>query len=358
MFSWLSPGRGGRRVVVLLAALVFLGVAVAPASAQAQKRVVKVMTYNMDAGTDFLYFLYGPDLGTAFLQTYAELQAANFEGRANRMADMLASEMPYVVALEEVTLWEWVDNRGVPQLPIADQLQLLKQAIRAKKLPYKVVTVQRLTNLYLPIEAMGMVFHFLDMNVLLVRTDLSQAELDVSNVQQARYAASVEPIPGFVEVNGWLSADLKIRGKNVRLFGTHLASATSALDPLQPAQGAELIEIMSRSPYPVILAGDFNSDMSGLGNFPSDATPTAPNIVAAGYDDVWTEAGHAAYEGLTWPLYWEDFLADTFPNMGPIERIDLIFAKGLEVLDAKTVGTAPVYPSDHVGVVATLLIEK
>ena len=105
---------------------------------------------------------------------------------------------------------------------------------------------------------------------------------------------------------------------------------------------------------PVILAGDFNSDAEHTGNW-VDQTPTSDWIAAAGFADVWPTM-HPGDPGLTWPLFFEDFLAPI--PIVPLERIDLIFVRGLAVLDAQRTGTEAPFGSDHTGVVATLLIEK
>jgi endonuclease/exonuclease/phosphatase family metal-dependent hydrolase len=195
---------------------------------------------------------------------------------------------------------------------------------------------------------------FLDRNVILARTDLKKSELKLSNVQSGIYEATIAPLPGFPEVmNGWLSVDAKIRGKKLRFFATHLESPLSQNDPTQVLQGMELIEIMQESELPVILAGDLNSDASGLGIGP-DQTPTAAMIVEAGYADTW-QTLHPDELGLTWPLYVEDIYAG--PS-SPFERIDLIFARDLEVLDVEVVGSSSPFPSDHAGVVATMQIGK
>ncbi len=358
MSSWLARARGGRTLAVLLVAAAFLlAVGAAPASAQADKRVVKVMTYNMDAGTDFLYFFYSNgDFVTAYGQTVAELEASQFEARAGRLADKIAAEKPYLVSLQEVTLWDYV--MGTTQVGVlADQLDLLKAALKARKLPYKVVAVQNLTNIGLPVGG-GVDFHFLDRNVILARTDLTQAELGLSNVQMGVYEARIELLGMFTQINGWMSVDAKIRGKSLRFFATHLESPQSATDNTQVLQGLELLQLADLSPYPVIFAGDFNSDASGS-PYAVDMTPTAQLIVEAGlFVDAWTAAGHNTLTGLTWPMFWEDTNAGVYPDGTPIERIDLIFARDLDVLDAKVVGTTAPYPSDHAGVVATLLIDK
>ncbi len=356
MFSRLSGRCRGRAFGILFVLAVFLlVVAASPASADSDKRVVKVMTYNMDAGSDFAYFFVLP-FESAFQATLAELEANDFAGRAGRLADKIADEKPYLVSLQEVTVWDYVLDTGDRYSLIADQLDLLKAALHERHLPYKVLVTQPLTDLYVPLGG-GVNFHFLDRNVILARTDLTQAELALSNVQAGIYGATIDPLPGFHQVNGWMSVDAKIRGKNIRVFATHLETALSSEDPTQMLQGQELIQIMNESPFPVVLAGDFNSDLSGLGHGP-DLTPTASWIVEAGYADCWT-ALHAADEGLTWPLFPEDIYT-IYPPAWPFpsERIDLIFAKGFEVLDAKVVGDTEPFLSDHAGVVATLLIEK
>jgi hypothetical protein len=77
-------------------------------------------------------------------------------------------------------------------------------------------------------------------------------------------------------------------------------------------------------------------------------------ILEAGYADTW-QTLHPGELGLTWPLYLEDIHAG--PS-SPFERIDLIFARDLEILDVVVVGSNRPFPSDHAGVVTTLQIEK
>ena len=347
-------GRGVRRWgLLVLVAIFVMSFTMPPLSADSDKRVVKVMTYNMDAGTDFLWFFVpGIDLPTAITLTYQELEATDFHGRAGWLADRVAAEQPYLVSLQEVTLFETVTGTGQRVALLADQLTLLEEALADRGLHYRVLAVQPLTNVIVPL-AEGAYLRFLDRNVLLARTDLSQAELAVSNVRSGWYQATIELLPGFVEVNGWLSVDAKIRGKSVRFFATHLEAASGPLDDTQIRQGQELIGLRGQSTLPVILAGDFNSDASGLGIGP-DQTPTASMIVGAGYADVW-QSLRPGEPGLTWPLYLEDVFAG--PS-SPFERIDLIFARGLDFLNVDIVGISNPFPSDHAGVVATLRIEK
>jgi endonuclease/exonuclease/phosphatase family metal-dependent hydrolase len=117
---------------------------------------------------------------------------------------------------------------------------------------------------------------------------------------------------------------------------------------------------LNASPYPVILAGDFNSDASPLGKGP-DLTPTAGNISAAGYTDVWQKLHLPPDYGLTWPRYLEDInpVPASQEPATPTERIDLIFEKGLTPLNIKLIfGTNAPLASDHMGVMATLQFGK
>lgn len=354
MVSRLARHRVGRTVGFLLVTVaLLLAFAAAPATAQGHNRVLKVMTYNMDAGTDFVYFFaYWPDVGAAFTATLTELQNSGFEARAAALAKKIEAEKPDLVALEEVSVWDYVQDDGTRIALLADQLALLKAALHKNKLAYTVVTQQPLSSLGLPLAA-NYNFHYLDRNVVLARADLAAAELSISNVVAHTFSAVTEPLPGIVQVNGWISLDVKARGRDIRFFATHLVSNDT---PAQVAQGDQLIEAMDESPFPVVLAGDFNSDSSGLGVGP-DQTPTAGNIVAAGYADAWASV-RQPWEGLTWPLFWEDIYAGVLPDGAPVERIDLVFSKGFAVQKAKVVGTEPPYPSDHAGVVAWLELNK
>ncbi len=337
--------------VMLLVAALTLSLTMAPALADSDKRVVKVMTQNMDAGTDLLFF-FVTDPITATQLTYSELLATDFKGRAGLLADQIVIQQPYLISLQEVTLWQTISATGEIGI-LADQLDLLMNALAARHLKYKVVAHQNLTDITAPLGD-GSYLRFLDRNVILARTDLKQSEMALSNVRSGIYQATITPVPGFPEeLNGWISVDAKIRGKSLRFFGTHLEAPLNQSDSTQVLQGWELIDIMGQSKIPVILAGDLNSDASGLGIGP-DQTPTAAMIVEAGYADAWHTL-HPEELGLTWPLYLEDIFAG--PSI-PFERIDLIFSRNLEILDVAVVGNITPFPSDHAGVVATLRIEK
>jgi hypothetical protein len=381
--------------LMLLIATLTLSVIISPALAKCDKDksdkrdepVVKVMTYNMDAGTDLLYF-FNPALTPIdpntnehmdpITATIGELEASNLPGRAELLVKQIAKEKPDLISLQEVT--EWVINLD-PKNPNSisidiDQLDLLMDALKALHEKYKVVTVQELTDIP-PIYSEGYL-GFLDRNVILARSEVDVLGTDsglytenIYNTIISIYGSYDAAYPSFgplldlleLEQDGWLSVNAKVGGKRFLFFGTHLESAIGSWDVTQEGQGQELIQtiIPSQNPsgLPVILAGDFNSDASGY-PYALDKTPTADMIYSAGYDDTW-DTLHPKKLGLTWPLFLEDPpIYDDLPT--PCERIDLIFEQGLKVQEVEVVGANPthrgLYPSDHAGVVAILEIEK
>ncbi len=355
MFSWIARVSGGRRLGTLLVVAAFLlGIAAAPATAQSDKRVVKVMTYNMDAGTDFLYFFALPnDPVTAAQLTYQELLNTDFRGRAGLIADQIAAAKPDLVSVQEATLWETLGSKG-KRVVLADELDLLREALRGRHEEYRVVGIQELSDLAAPLGD-GSYVRFLDRNVILARLGPGTPEL-VSNVRMGVYAAHRDPIPGFPEINGWMSVDVKAGDTKCRFFATHLTSPISETDATQVFQGLELIQLLNASPLPVVLAGDFNSDATGGAGGGVDQTPTAGLIFQAGYAEVW-HVLRPNEDGFTWPLFFEDLFPGRDFFSGP-ERIDLVFVKGVVPLSIDLVGSTSPFPSDHAGVVATLLIEK
>jgi endonuclease/exonuclease/phosphatase family metal-dependent hydrolase len=327
---------------------------VSPAWADSDKRIVRVMTQNMDAGTDLLYFFVA-DPFTATELTYSELLATDFIGRTDLLAAQIESQQPYLISLQEVTLWQTIHLTGEITSTVADQLDLLMDALAARHLHYAVVASQDLTDIAAPLPGDDYL-RFLDRNVILARTDLKQSEMALSNSRSGIYVARIAPVEGFPEaLNGWLSVDAKIRGKSLSFFCTHLETAIAPDDFTQYLQGLELMAITGQSKLPVILAGDFNSDASGFGIGP-DQTPTAAMIVGAGYTDAW-QTLYPAEPGFTWPLYLEDVYVGYPVNLFS-ERIDLIFSRNLGIQDVEIVGNQEPFPSDHAGVVATLQVEK
>lgn len=324
------------------------------ARADADKRVLKVMTRNMDAGTDFGWFFVIPDLPSAVQVTFNEVLASDIPGRAVLLAAEIAAERPDLIALEEATTWQAGPPGGAPTV-VLDQLQLLLDSLASRGLHYTVVAAQSLSSAALP-SSSGEIVSFTDHDAILARTDLQHSEMSLSNVQQGVYQAefdfpvgtSVLPVP-----RGWLSVDVKVRGKVMRFFCTHLESTIASIPSstaVQVAQADELLGIAATARVPVVLAGDFNANAE-VG---PDQTATTDDILAAGFTDTWRQFNPAG-TGFTWPLFLEDFQAPT--PTSPFERIDLIFTRGLNSTSVKQTGLAAPWSSDHVGVVSTVQLE-
>lgn len=342
-------------ILPILVAALTAGLSASPAPG-CDARTVKVMTYNMDAGTDFLYLLDpSTPLPQAVQLTVEEVMATDFAGRAASMADQIGAAAPDLVALQEVTLWEMMSGHRRVQV-VADQLALLTAALEAKGLHYTVVTVERLTDLSVPLSD-TLTIRYVDRDAVLVRSDAGRDALKISNIQAAKYAATIDVLGMFEQVNGWISMDVTAGPRRFRFFATHLESPLAPDDSTQLAQANELIALMNDSPLPVILAGDFNSDAAGgIGGGP-DRTASAGLLRDNGYADAWKTLGMNESDGFTWPLFFEDGWEDRGYSL-PSERIDLIFLKGVEPVTIERVGVTQPFPSDHAGVVATLLLEK
>ena len=322
--------------------------------AASKKPAITVMTYNMDSGTDLqlvFYFMESdPTLGVQL--TYEELMAAGLPQRAALLADQIAAKQPDLVALEEATLWRTGPTIDTAEQPLFDQLQLLLDALAARGRKYTVVAKNELTDAALPMSS-TFALRYTDRDVLLARSDLRRSDLDISNVQIRRYTNTVSFF-GMDALRGWISADVTVSGTTFRFAATHLESTYAQYPEItayQVAQAQELLEALKDSPFPVILAGDFNSNAEPT---PYEQTPTIPLILSSGYTDVW-RAAHPGAAGFTWPLFLQDPMGPN-PN-GPYERIDLIFSRGLAAEWVKQVGAEAPFASDHAGVTARFLLE-
>ncbi len=349
-----------RKLIVLLCLMLALtawGFAAEPAA-------VKIMTQNMDAGTDLTFAVgellgvFPPGVGVEL--TYQEILAADIPHRAALLAARVVNEKPDLLTLQEVTLWRTGASVDSATNVLADQLQLLLADLAAAGVPYDIVAVDTLGDFALP-KASGGVLRSTDRDVLLMRADLRPPAFHLSDVHANTYDA-VYSIGGLQVPSGWISATVHSGNRHFRLVTTHLQSPVPG-DPtattVQIAQASQLIHELRNSTVPVVLAGDFNSDaIAGIDGHGPDATSTAAMIQAAGYPDTWTVAGSGL--GPTWPLYLEDqYPPPFFVQSFPFERIDLIFSQGMSVISVEQIlspGPAanqwPYFGSDHAGVIA------
>ncbi len=314
------------------------------------KRVVTVMTRNMDAGTDLNLILGSPaDIPAGVTATIQEVIGSDVPGRAERLAEEIRTTHPDLIALQEVT--EWRQGACEATAVLYDQLQLLLDALAARHMSYEVLKVQTLFAVEAPAESgcVGMT----DRNAVLVTSDQQSAGIKIDNVQSVLYATTLDlGSLGFTSLplviyHGYITADVQAGSEKFRFVNTHLDS-TYSFDPmgeLQVAEAMELITALAASPFPVVLCGDFNSNAEQT---PPENTATYPALLGAGFTDVWRQFNPAG-TGYTWPLFGEDQLAGpAVPN----ERIDLIFTRGIRALKVEETGLKAPWGSDHAGVAA------
>ncbi len=311
---------------------------------------LKVMTRNMDAGTDmgYIYEYFSTDPMKGVWLTYQEILQAQLPERAGWLADEIAAQQPDLVSLQEVTTWRTGRTMFTCFNVLYDQLDLLREALAQRGLHYRVVAINTLFDMGLPMSRdPNQALRITDRDVLLARVTL---DFTVSNVSTHIYQ-TLWTYNGLTIQRGWIQADVTSRGGNpLRIVDTHLETPEdqNATD-VQVAQADELIAAMAASPIAVLIAGDFNANAYPNGG--GEHTPTTGHMLQAGYTDVWYVA-HPDDPGLTWALYNED------QNRGvpvvPSERIDLMYSRWLAINSVERTGMVQPWPSDHAGVVAVV----
>lgn len=346
--------------LAILLLMVKVAVAAPPAPSFTPHRNATVMTQNLYLGTDVsLLFLPTtlPELIAAVTFALQEVEFTNFAARAPRIADEIKASGPAVVGLQEAARWSTGATPDAPDVQF-DFLALLMAALENDGLHYVPVLVRSNLDATAPgLDQNGnpIFVRLIDRQVLLARSDLPAANLKISNLQTATFTnllTFTNPLLGKIKIpRGWISADIKVRGKQFRFITTQL----EAFDPgVQLAQADELLSGPANTSMPVALTGDFNSDANGG----PGATPTYPTLIGAGFVDAWTEAN---------PSDPGDTCCQAATLDNPVsdlnERIDLVLLRGgLGVSAAELVGTVPdltappFWPSDHAGLAATARI--
>lgn len=381
-FSWrtiqsLTPNPRHGRLCALLA--VMLAVAVLPAQAKIAgvggKRSVEVMTVNLYVGGDINRVMmidpaatnYVEQLVGAVTGVYYEILASAPAVRLQTVAGQIAGKMPDIVAVEEASLLR-VQSPGdliiggtTPATDVVvDYLQLLVAELEARGLHYKVVSTADEMDVELPMFNLqtGMIddVRLSDREAILVRADLPPGQLRAGNPQSGNFV-NVIPIPalGLSVTRGWCSADVFVRGRNIRCICAHLE--TEVVPELQAAQVLELLAGPADTVLPVIVLGDFNADpLHRDGSIAYDLMP------AAGFGDVWAALNPNDPDGgLTWGH--DEYLAD--PDTAFDRRIDFVFYRGkgivpaeIELLDLATgLAQPPLWATDHAAVSARLLLK-
>lgn len=337
--------------------LIMLTVAFLTSTSAARTRA-KVMTYNVDEGTDFdalVAVLSNPsatpeDFQNAVNQTINEVVASNPVLRAQLIAQEIASGQPDLVGLQEAAVWTFFDE-------VIDLRQLILDDLAALNQHYiPVVTAPEFQ-----ITIAGLNVSFMDQDVILVRTD--EAALQVTGMNTGHYTASV-PLPGFSPylpptnlTRGWASVDVLLNGTHFRFITTHLEDGTNPIPVfalVQALQEIQLVYSPALTALPVIIGGDFNT----VANNPSSPTfLTYKFMLANGFVDAWSRA-NPNLVGATCCQ------ADLLSSVSQLtQRIDQVFLRNhVGVVGAQLLGDEKVdngsWPSDHAAVNVLALVGK
>lgn len=317
-----------------------------------QDSTVTTMTRNMYPGADLGAVVEAQtpeDFDAAVQATMEGVIQSRIAQRAALIAAEIVENKPDLVALQEATKWKIKSKRG---MIVLDQLELLLDSLRKAGQHYRVAAMQKLTD----VQIKGAI-SYTDHDAILVRSD---RPLNVIGSEMHIYDNLLEfPIGNEVIqiLRGWIAVDVKLHGCRFKFINTHLESPLpgdlmEATQYLQLLQAQQLVNELSPTSLPVILAGDFNTDAehNPLG-YPPDETLSYGLLLESGYADSWHKFHMTSDHGYTWPLFLEGF-GDI---VDPIERIDLILTNRLETISMERIGTGPVgglFASDHAGMVA------
>jgi hypothetical protein len=338
-------------------------------------RGITVMTRNLFLGGDILSLAQPSPLPIPVrtAQLWAEIQASNFPERAGAIAREFAAASPLLVGLQEVPIYR-IDPSGdaafggTTQATVValDFLAILQDSLAALGLDYRVVAVQELTDVELPVlTSAGPPPTFIDVRYTDREVILARADVPTSDPESGVYGARLTTTVGGVTISalrGWVSTEATWGGVTFRFVSTHLETDGAA--PVQEAQARELLAELAGETLPVILVGDFNSE--------ADRSSTATYGILVddgGFVDVWPEANRRS------PGYTSPLPSSLFGPANLHQRIDLILVRQNATaspragivggVHADVVGEEPGdrtasgrWPSDHAGVVAIIRLPK
>jgi endonuclease/exonuclease/phosphatase family metal-dependent hydrolase len=286
----------------------------------------------------------------ALLAAVAVVQETDFPTRAKAIAGEIARNRPDVVGLQEVSRLDLdLTQLGGSTAIHLDFLAILQAALAARGLSYRVAATVQNTQAS-PVPGISLT----DFDAVLVGP---RVELGPNPVAR-NYSHNIGTVaPGVSIIRGFIQIDASVGGHHYQVVNTHLESGgATGLPQLRAAQAFELVSSLG-SAAPTILLGDFN-DVAG--------SPMHQVILGAGFSDVWADLRHRA-PGFT--CCEIENLSNPRPDLD--QRIDYVFTRGTGTRrdpvkgEVHLVGESardrvrgpvhPLWPSDHAGIVATLI---
>lgn len=344
-----------RRIPFVLV-LVAAAIAIPASTASAAGGDVTVMSRNIYLGADIISLATAPNLDVFKVNAeamYGTVKATNFPARAAGLAAEIKANRPELIGLQEAAAW----RSGPAGDPAAatkvdfDFTKLLLAALKTQGLKYSVLVDQTEFDFEAPTTTQDVRLTMHD--VILVCAD---SKIKIGKTSKSRYKALVEiPTPaGLAKVyRGWTAVDASVGGRTFKFVNTHLEAYGAAV---RESQAKELFAAggpLSSKTKPAIMLGDLNSD------------PTSGDAEADAYK-VFTGAGMRDVFGTkrVQTFGMDEKLIDPKPTSNVwIDHILYSPSKNFAVRSKGIVGSkpfrkvAPLWASDHMGVVAKLRVK-
>jgi endonuclease/exonuclease/phosphatase family metal-dependent hydrolase len=317
---------------------------------------ITVMTQNLYVGADVdavIGALATPnpdDDVPALLFAINTLGETDFPARADAVADAIARARPHVVGLQEVSVIDIdLTGLGLPVVVHLDFLAILQAKLAERGLNYALAAqVQNITAV--PLPGISLVDH----DAMLVDAD----RVTVTSAGGQNFTVNVGVVaPGVELKRGWVFARVTIDGQPYAFVSLHAEAdlGGAQLDGLRAVQIGEVVGTVAGDER-VVMMGDFN-DVPG--------SSMHQVMTGAGFTDVWAamRPGVIGFTCCHLPT-----LSDPVADFS--QRIDYVFSRGIAGPDGAVQGQIdrfgevpadripgpahPLWPSDHVGLTATL----
>ena len=307
------------------------------------------MTRNMYFGADLspLFGASASELGPAATAAYRQMQQSAIPDRLQADALEIGSARPDLVALQEAVIWTVTPTGQKESQVTYDFVAGLQADLSHLGVPYTVAASSDGFGGALPVPGLGLV-GLQDRDVILVRTHDPRVAVShpTRGLYQHTLTVRVAGIPIQV-TRGWAAVEASAGGRRFHVVATHLEAYS---DPVRDAQAQELLSSVTKGSEPTLVLGDVNSPAAGSGSQTYDA------VRHAGLGDAWA-AVNPRNPGFTCCR------AADLRSGSLTQRIDMIFTRGVfHVGRAWLVGAAApdrtaggLWPSDHAGVVATVV---
>jgi endonuclease/exonuclease/phosphatase family metal-dependent hydrolase len=305
---------------------------------------IRVATYNLYLGADLGLLLGGvPDeqLDEHVTEVLRQLRVTAFPRRAPAIAGLLVRERVDLVGLQEVCTWSTDDE------VMWDGAAELLAALAALEEPYDVVATQS------SFSGSGEVAHSgrrirmrLEGRNVILRRRSSAVTVEETSSGMFDSALTMQLLDaGTVTIGrGWCAVRCTAAGQGLTFVNTHTEAyeATS-----RDEQRSELVAALPEDPR-LVLVGDFNALPEDVG-MPADV------------HDGWVAAGNESSGPAASTCCQVGDLTNGTSQLS--ERIDYVWVRGLAVEACTRFGAEPedrtddgLWPSDHAGVVATVVV--